>query len=580
MKKKLLLIPLMVSLLMCAFVLCVSAEDNIIKLSELPTLEEIHANRGAYVSRVDALEVFEEGKTNYKELDPDSVVVLSDLAETPTYYVYPCYYFIRSSYYSISGNVSNFNSAIQAADSTAFASYSSEGSGNKWAKGECDYVIRIEFPKYVTQIHGEYKFEGSANVKEIYFPVYTTVDEETGLEKTVPYCATISGQNLFGDCPKLEVMHNHEYLPASLVQGNNGGFSRCTSLKEFIIPEGVTHIPASCFYMCSSLTEIRMPNTVKSVGKMAFASCTGLKSFSFGSGFSTFYSPNNDFETFLSSPNVKYFYLPNNDFTFKYDNGNVSTKYYNIFNSGTKVTYFYTGTKEEAEAMQAEFASSGANATIASATIVEYDPTVNYDGYADMLGYSIIVYGYNTCKAFYGDNHVNSTSYDFAGGTYVSEYCRFDGCERCGDIKTTSYGKLLVNKGYSIAESGEGFTYDIKFNKEVIAIYEENEGTTFSYGIVAGKITEGDGGKIVTEAGEKATDGVFTSNFTETSYELFNVKVTGVNTAEYKAKDVYLSAFIIDGEDVYYLGQGVTSEAVAISYDKIFALNTPSSDEE
>ena len=82
------------------------------------------------------------------------------------------------------------------------------------------------------------------------------------------------------------------------------------------------------------------------------------------------------------------------------------------------------------------------------------------------------------------------------------------------------------------------------------------------------------------ESGEKANDNVFTSLFDKTSYELLNVKVTGVNTAEYKAKDVYLSAFIIDGEDVYYLGQGVTSEAVAISYDKIFALNTPSSDEE
>ena len=575
MKKKLLLIPLMVSLLMCAFVLCANAEDNIIKLSELPTLEEIHANRGAYVSTIDAL----EDETTYKAKDPDSVVVLSDLAETPTYYVYPCYYFVRSSYYNVAGNIAKFNDAISAADPTAFAGYKS--AGGTWANGECDNVIRIEFPKYITQIHGQYKFEGSANVKEIYFPVYTTVDEETGLEKTVPYCATISGQNLFGDCPKLEVMHNHEYLPASLVQGNNGGFSKCTSLKEFIIPEGVTHIPASCFYMCSSLTEIRMPNTVKSVGKMAFASCTGLKSFSFGSDFSTFYSPNNDFETFLSSPNVKYFYLPNNDFTFKYDNGNVSTKYYNIFSSGTKVTYFYTGTKEEAEAMQAEFASSGANATIASATIVAYDPTVNYDGYADMLGYSIIVYGYNTCKAFYGDNHVNSTSYGFAGGeAYTGDYCKYEGCERCGDIKTTSYGKLLVNKGYSIAESGDGFTYDIRFNKEVIAIYEQNEGITFKYGIVAGKISEDDGGKIVTEAGEKANDNVFTSLFDKTSYELFNVKVTGVDTAEYKAKDVYLSAFLIDGEDVYYLGQGVTSEAVAISYDKIFALNTPSSDEE
>ena len=73
---------------------------------------------------------------------------------------------------------------------------------------------------------------------------------------------------------------------------------------------------------------------------------------------------------------------------------------------------------------------------------------------------------------------------------------------------------------------------------------------------------------------------MFTSNFTETSYELFGVKVTGVDTAEYKAKDVYLSAFLIDGEDVYYLGQEVTDAAVAISYDKIFEITNIAGEEE
>ncbi len=580
MKKKALLISLLTVVFACLLALGVSAENKIIKLDELPTLNEIHENREKYVSRVDALEVFEEGKTNYKELDPDSVVVLSDLAETPTYYVYPCYYFIRSSYYSISGNVSNFNSAIKAADSTAFASYSSEGSGNKWAKGECDYVIRIEFPKYVTQIHAEYKFEGSANVKEIYFPVHTVIDEETGLEKTVPYCATISGENLFGECFKLEVIHNQEYLPKELVQGNNAGFYNCQSLKEFYIPEGVTHIPASFFCDCNALTELTLPNTVRSAGKMAFASCDSLTTFRFSASFTTFYSPNNDFETFLSSPNVKYFYLPDNEYTFKYDSGSVSSKFYNIFNAGSNVTYFFTGSGAKALALQEKFSSSGANNVFAGATLVEYDPTVNYEGYADSLGYSIIVYGYNTCKAFYGDSHINTTSYGFEGDEYVSEYCKFVGCERCGDIETTRYGKLLVNKGYSTEEDGNGFDFDIIINKEAIALYEEIENTTFAYGIVAGKITEGDGGVIVDKNGEKLTDSVFTSILTDTEYNLFNVKVTGVNTDEYKEKDIYLSAFVIDGEDVFYLGNEVTETAVAISYNKIFALENPSNDEE
>ena len=192
-----------------------------------------------------------------------------------------------------------------------------------------------------------------------------------------------------------------------------------------------------------------------------------------------------------------------------------------------------------------------------------------------------IFYNYNRCDAFYFGEHKNSVTYGFAGGeAYTGDYCKYEGCDRCGEKSATVIGKLLVNKGYSIAESGDGFDFGITFNKEAIAAYEQNEGTTFAYGIVAGKITEGDGGKIVTASGEKANDNVFTSLFDKTSYELLNVKVTGVDTAEYKAKDVYLSAFLIDGEDVYYLGQEVTDAAVAISYDKIFALNTPSSDEE
>ena len=568
MKKKIFLISIMAMLFACLFAFSVSAADNIIKLDKLPTLEEIHENREAYVSRIDALEVFEEGKTNYKELDPDSVVVLSDLAETPTYYVYPCYYFIKSSAYNIAGNISNFNKAIQEADSTAFAGYTSAG-GN-WGNGECDYVIRIEVPKYVTQVLARYKFEGSANVKEIYFPIHTVIDEETGEEKTVAYCTTISGENLFSTCKALEIIHNTQYLPIGLVQGNNAGFSSCNSLKEFHIPEGVTHIPNYFFDYCNSLTELAMPNSLKSVGKQAFAHCANLETVRFGASFTTFYSVNNDFETFSGTNNYKYIYMPASTSVFSV-NGNEATTAKNIFSSGKNVTFFFTGTQEQAVALQEKFIKSGSNGVIEKATIVEYDPNIDYVGYAESLGYSIIVYGYNTCKAFYGDNHEGSTSYGFDGDEYASEYCRFDGCQRCGDLITTSYGYLFVNKGYSTESNGSGFTFGIAFNKEAIAKYEEIEQTTFKYGFVAGKITEGDGGNVVNQNGEKATDNVFTSLFTNTEYELFTVKVTGIDNAEYKAKDIYCSAFIIDGENVYYVGDNVTSTAVAVSYDKIFA---------
>ena len=562
MKKKILLFSLMVAILVCAFAICVSAEDNIIKLDKLPTLDEIHANREAYVSYVEAL----EDETTYKAADPDSVIVLSDLAATPTYYVYPAYYLIRSTYYSIAGNLSKFNDAILASDPTAFAGYKSDG-GN-WGNGECDYVIRLEFPKYVTQIAAQYKFEGSVNIKEIYFPIHTVIDEETGLEKTVPYCATISGQNLFGNCYALEVIHNQEYLPKELVQGNNGGFYACKSLKEFYIPDGVTHIPASFFYDCNALTEITLPNTVKSAGKMAFGSCDSLTTFRFGASFTTFYSPNTDFEHFLSSPNVKYFYMPDAEYKFLYDNGNTATRFANIFNAGSKVTFFYTGTAEKAKAMQDAFVASTANDTIANATIVEYDPNINYEGYADTLGYSIIVCNYNKCDAFYQGDHDEKAPYNaFKGDKYITDYCTFEECSRCPKIiETKLNGPLFTSKGYS--KSDDAFMFDMKVDFDAMAKYEALGNTAPSYGLVVS--ANATINELIGLDGEVTDTSVLKVNFNEGIYNNVQVRLNNILTDTSKAIKVHVCAYIIDGESVAYVGEGkATTTSTMICYNDI-----------
>ena len=221
MKRKLILLAVMVAMLLCVFAVSVSAANNIIKLDTEPTLEQIHANPTAYISRLDE---FENGESyaNYRDTDANSVVVMFDKAEIPTYYVFPTYYLIRSSYYSIAGGVTKLNETIAAVDASAFASYTS--AGGTWGNGECDYVVRVEVPKYVTQLHGQYKFEGSENVKEVHFPVHQVTDPETGLEKTVAYITSVSGQNLFSSCSKLEYIHNSEYLPVGIVQGNGVRF--------------------------------------------------------------------------------------------------------------------------------------------------------------------------------------------------------------------------------------------------------------------------------------------------------------------------------------------------------------------
>ena len=192
-----------------------------------------------------------------------------------------------------------------------------------------------------------------------------------------------------------------------------------------------------------------------------------------------------------------------------------------------------------------------------------------------------IIYGYNYCEAFYDGNHQNGIEYGFNGADkYSSEFCKFEGCVNCDKKETTSYGYLFTSKGYSTENMGNGFTFGITFNKEAIALYEEKMEASFEYGFVAGKITEGDNGVIVNQNGEKATDSVFTTIFTNTAYELFNVKVTGIDSAENKALDIYCNAFIIDGGEIFYVGNTVTSTAVQISYDKILASESTTEEEE
>ena len=53
-------------------------------------------------------------------------------------------------------------------------------------------------------------------------------------------------------------------------------FNECSSLKEIVIPEGVTSIGYGAFIRCSALTSIDFPGSVTSIGPMAFDSC-GLK---------------------------------------------------------------------------------------------------------------------------------------------------------------------------------------------------------------------------------------------------------------------------------------------------------------
>ena len=577
MKKKLFLISFMVVLFVCLFTIAVSAESKIIKLDAEPTLAEIHANPDAYISRLDEFENGESYAT-YRDADANSVVVMWDM--NATWYVYPAYYIMRSTHYQLTPSIKKFNEAIAAVDATAFASYAS--SGGNYGQGECDQLVRIEVPTYVTTITDGHKFEGSANLKEVYFPIHTVIDEETGLEKTVAYITTITGTNLANSCGKLEYMHNSQYLPKGII--NSNGFYNCEALKEFIIPESVTYISSGAFYGCSSLTEITMPNGVTGIGKIAFAKCSKLETVRFGASFHVFNSPNHDFETFLYDGAIKYVYLPDNQYSIQADNGAAGGK--NIFGQGKNVTFFFTGDAENAQKLKDLFTAKGANDNISKAELVPYDSTIDYKGYADSLGKNLIVYNYSECDAFYKGVHTyvanpcveicsvcedvkalanpnHSLETEISYESYVNDgvkrvYCTNKCCTKDDELVAP---KLFEFVGYAVKENGTQISVGYVFNVKAISEYNEVNDAKVYYGIIAAVVKEGESLEL------SYSEGAVSSNLSSTIiapidgiYSGVDFKLSGFKDYEegddvnLKELNLVMSTYVYDGEFSYVSG--------------------------
>lgn len=555
MKKKLLLVSLMALVLACLFAFSVFAENKIIKLDTLPTLEEIHANRDAYVSHLDAFDGDSLG-----EIDSTSVVVLSDLAETPTYYVFPSYYYMRTTNNTVWGYLTKLNDAIAAADPSAFAGY--VGIGGGWTGGGCKYLIRYEVPTYVTSFSGTSKFEGDTNLKEVYFPTHIVIDEETGLEKEVAYVTSISGQNLFSSCSSLEYVHNSEFLPAALVEGNQDGFAGCKSLKEIKIPKTAKSIGLRCFNECASLTEVSLPNSLTTLSKMAFANCTNLVTFKFGSGFNKFSSPNNDYETFLNSNKLKYIYLPA---SFADNVTATNNQFKNIFNNSQKATFFLVGSYDNALEARDKFKATNANKALGNAEIVEFSPDVDYTTYADTLGYSIIVYNYSACEAFNNGVHAVSDSYiiTYEGEKFLSKATKSKACANCTfAVDKSELAPLFTCLGYSSNNQGsivQGFSIDANARAE----YEKVLGK-LEFGVIAAadlRENKEEGADVF------AIENNISCNLSNAKFDFFEIKIAGLDDTKLDAY-LFFCAYVKLGDECYYINNGITgTTASSITYN-------------
>ena len=392
----------------------------------------------------------------------------------------------------------------------------------------------------------------------MYFPTHTVIDEETGLEKEVAYVTSISGQNLFSSCSSLEYVHNSEFLPGGLVEGNQDGFAGCKKLKEIKIPETAKSIGLRCFNECQSLTEVTLPNGLTTLSKMAFANCTSLVTFKFGSGFNKFSSPNNDYETFLNSNKLKYVYLPA---SFAANVTATNNQFKNIFNSSQKATFFLVGSYDDALESRDKFKATNANKAYGNAEIVEFSPDVDYTTYADTLGYSIIVYNYSACEAFYNGEHNVSEHYslEYSGEEFLSTAIKSKACASCTyKVDKSELGALFVSLGYSTNGRGsviQGFS----INSDMLSAYEEVLGE-ITYGVIAAGDTREDKtqGADVFIFEKKISHDLSTSEL-----DYFQIAVMGIDETKYDAY-IFFCAYVQAGEKCYYINKGV-ADTVATS---------------
>ena len=102
----------------------------------------------------------------------------------------------------------------------------------------------------------------------------TTIGEYTFKGSTVtsvsmPESITSIGTSAFYVCKNLESVA----LPESLTTLGSHAFYFCKSLKAVKIPSGVTAILGSCFSECSSLESVIIPEGVTTIGQYAFFGC-------------------------------------------------------------------------------------------------------------------------------------------------------------------------------------------------------------------------------------------------------------------------------------------------------------------
>ncbi len=244
---------------------------------------------------------------------------------------------------------------------------------------------RVIVDEGVTYV-GAYTFYNNSNT---YYPQLTEV--------------TVLGNAVIG-----EAAFKYGKETSIIFEGEGGSigkeaFAENASLKEFVLPEGITEIGEAAFRRCKSLTEIEFPDSVTEIGANAFYNCEGLKTL--------------------------------------YFDGEAPAIGSNAFYAVSATAYYHKGMESWTED---KLVGYGGRITWVSFTYdaVVTEPTCADDGFT--------TYNCTHCDFSYTDDYTDALGHDYVAAV-TAPTCTAEGyttytCSRCEDSYTEDYTEMLPHE--------------------------------------------------------------------------------------------------------------------------------------
>lgn len=447
---------------------------------------------------------------------------------------------------------------------------------SKGAFKGCTGITEINLPSTLTSI-GDSCFQDCTSITEV----------------TIPDSVTYLGSSSFQGCSNLAEVNIS--TSSNISNAWVSVFRNCTALTSIYVPPMVTELKYDNFWSCKALEEVKFSEGLKTIsGGNNFSDCQKLTKIVFPNTLETLAGGNinNNVEEIyfgyslksitgegaLHSQALKRVYIPAS-LTTMYKR---LLGYSNANDSSNNITFIFTGTKAEAEALQAHY-KSVANSSHEANNKKFYDATLvsadEYDVTQEPSGFTF-VYGYNACDAFYkGEHDEGPVEMKFDGQEYVSNFVNASTCTRCAlsfIVGEPICGPLFDDLGYSTEDEGTAFAYAIIVNSTNIDKYIEATGDTLVYGFIVGLYAENSTGDIINANGEAQIANSLVFDFTEPRYDnlnRFELKFTNITNTEL---GLYCNAYVINDTDVSYIG-AVTEDYKA---QPITFANLPKKDEE